>query len=649
MTFKGVGQASVIRKASEKCPETSLEMEPEIYQKIMSSYDESREKHQAKRTEEKPQRPPPSSTYFKNSKTAKAESEDSAYVTPKFTVTHQSDIDLQDFRDCMDAKIDSTIPKKLIIVVDLPLLKSATDASLDVQERSLSVTSEKPAKYRLELPLSYCVDAENGNAKFDTKYKKLTITLPVIRKHVKLSEARFPTEDSGVDSDHGSPLMSSSDEIMENSHQNSQHEFELSEDSQLFNKPSVTVLSEVNYFEDTSLRTQNLGVCNETLMNPNVKYTIPPFVCNVYDDNFVITVNVKNVDPESIRHRLLQENSGIHIVLSSIGSGFFPGFYALCLKIHENSIVPDTIGVEPWDNNVVFTLRLNDTSEFSRYRVGLDEEFMEVKELPSTVSLTDEFNKLMVRVAPIDCLLSRQGFRITLCFFVLHHAIIACVFQVESPTETDKTIKGKDIVINMKSNSLDTDDEDERLSVDRATRKKERKHGLSKSRSVSESSGDELPTINTSRATRGILKSRRSTFSRSMSESSIDDATGHVSSIELHDDLIHDINSESDCSSFKKSVRFNDVVSRQLYRSVVYNINNAIYIKFSHIRYFMSNLQGCNTCIFCYCPPVSMLLGGMKKTIEMEFSNGSFVFMKKKKCLSFSCQDTQNNVKRPEK
>lgn len=92
---------------------------------------------------------------------------------------------------------------------------------------------------------------------------------------------------------------------------------------------------------------------------------------------------------------------------------------------------------------------------------------------------------------------------------------------------------------------------------------------LQKTRSMSESSGDELNSSNgseNSRMVRGILKSRRNNISRSVSESSIDDTTGLVSSVDFNYDSVAELNSESECSSFKKTVRFNDVVSRQLFR-----------------------------------------------------------------------------------
>lgn len=388
MTFKGLSQPTVIRKTSEEPANTSVDIDPEVYEKLMSSYDESRI---PKKTEEKQRRAAPQSTFYRSEK-PNEEDKDSIYSVPKFSIKHQSDVDLQDFRDCVDAKINAATPKNLVVEIDLPLLKSAGDADLDVQERSLVLKSEKPAKYLLELPLPYCVNADAGNAKFDSKHKKLTVTLPVVRKNVSLAEMR----DSGVESDHGSPLASLGDETNSNDNEDSVSQESFLDESQ----SRVEVLSEVNPTyqspQSTALRTSNFQNSNESFLNPNVKYTLPPFVCNVFDDNLAITINVKNVDSQSINYRILDLNSGIHIVLTSVGAGFFPVYYSLCLKIHEATVASEAVTVEPWDNNVVFTITLKDTTSLERYWVGLDEEFMEAKDLSSKRSLTNKFEQLMV-------------------------------------------------------------------------------------------------------------------------------------------------------------------------------------------------------------------------------------------------------------
>ena len=75
------------------------------------------------------------------------------YTTPKYVMKHRQAIDIQDFTNDRDAKMNSTIPKELVIEVQLPLLKSSADIILDVTQKSISLVSEKPAKYKLDLLL----------------------------------------------------------------------------------------------------------------------------------------------------------------------------------------------------------------------------------------------------------------------------------------------------------------------------------------------------------------------------------------------------------------------------------------------------------------------------------------------------------------
>uniref|UniRef100_A0A0C9RMQ4 Ppi20_0 protein n=1 Tax=Fopius arisanus TaxID=64838 RepID=A0A0C9RMQ4_9HYME len=137
MKFKGISQSTVIRKkldnASSTAPEEiSVDIEPEIYEKLMLSYDENRKKYH-KKFEDKPSRPSPPSTYLNHIKTLDT-SLFNSFTTPKFLIKHQTDLDIQDFQMSKNSKLNCTIPKNLIVIIDLPLLRFATDATLDVQE-----------------------------------------------------------------------------------------------------------------------------------------------------------------------------------------------------------------------------------------------------------------------------------------------------------------------------------------------------------------------------------------------------------------------------------------------------------------------------------------------------------------------------------
>ncbi|XP_072766993.1 protein kintoun [Anoplolepis gracilipes] len=530
INFKGITHPTVIRKPSKEPPKESLDIEPEIYQKLMASYDESREK--LKKKEEKPQRASPVTTYYKDKQ---YEPMDEKYVDPKFSIKHQFDVEMEDFILSKDAKMYAAIPKKFVITIDLPLLKSASDATLDIHEQSLTLKSEKPAKYLLELPLPYPVDGDNGNAKFDAKYKKLIITLPVIRPSIPMDSIDRP--DSGVESDQSSPLF-----VASKDDEKSLLKIELMKEDENkcksleFDKTSDVI----DECEDTALRTCNIENI-DTFMNPNIKYNLPPYTCNIYNNQLAVTVNVKNVNPNEIYHKILNNNAGIHILLTSIGAGFFPQYYSLCLKIGDGCIEPESLTIEPWDNNVVFNITVQDIENVTRYYVGMDTEFMEVKDLPTSASFTNKFKELMV------C--TKDEPRVERQFYV--HP------------------QGDSVIIDIRPNQQDSDDDEEQENARVIKQQQEKMHTIEKSRSVSESSGDELASSNGSvKYSKGILKSHRSRdFSRSMSESSADENSLPTSCTDYHYDFIHDVNSESDCSSLKKTVRFNDVVSRQLYRS----------------------------------------------------------------------------------
>ncbi|KAG5265535.1 hypothetical protein AALO_G00243550 [Alosa alosa] len=97
---------------------------------------------------------------------------------PHYTIKYRSVVDLQDYR-CSRDSAPSPRPREIEITIDLPLLKSAADADLEVTEKEIFLKSSKPA-YLLKLNLSYPVDEKKGLARFNKKKKQLVVTLPVL-------------------------------------------------------------------------------------------------------------------------------------------------------------------------------------------------------------------------------------------------------------------------------------------------------------------------------------------------------------------------------------------------------------------------------------------------------------------------------------
>ncbi|XP_043930212.1 protein kintoun [Protopterus annectens] len=167
--YKGVPHASVIRKPLPGEPE---QMEDDLSGlQFPYPYDTPKANtSEHKRT---------SSPKPKVSPVSKEEKQRSTIpCKPKYSIKYRSFVDLQDYTYARDAT-PSTRPKELLITIDLPLLKSAGQATLDVTETHLTLDSQDPA-YLLNITLPYPVDESGGSAKFLKNKKQLVVTLPVL-------------------------------------------------------------------------------------------------------------------------------------------------------------------------------------------------------------------------------------------------------------------------------------------------------------------------------------------------------------------------------------------------------------------------------------------------------------------------------------
>ncbi|XP_044520732.1 protein kintoun [Gracilinanus agilis] len=120
------------------------------------------------------------------------ESSDPAPTTPRYSVVQRHHVDLQDYR-CSRDSYPSTVPRELVVTIELPLLRSAEHAVLEVTEKQLLLDSRKP-DYSLRLPLPYPVDESRGNAQFNKAKRRLIVTLPVVPPKHSISHLDSPEE-----------------------------------------------------------------------------------------------------------------------------------------------------------------------------------------------------------------------------------------------------------------------------------------------------------------------------------------------------------------------------------------------------------------------------------------------------------------------
>lgn len=123
------------------------------------------------------------------------------YATPKYELIHRRHVEMHEYTYEMDAKLNLTLPKELVVKVRLPMLSSAKHVVLDVNTKSLHLHCDHGSKYWLDIKLPYEVDKQIGTAKFDAQQKVLTIALPVLRRK-ELGMLDLCRDDSGVESDH---------------------------------------------------------------------------------------------------------------------------------------------------------------------------------------------------------------------------------------------------------------------------------------------------------------------------------------------------------------------------------------------------------------------------------------------------------------
>lgn len=117
---------------------------------------------------------------------------------PKHKLIHSGQYDFTDFMEASNRPTiqAAAIPRLLKLIVELPSVKKSSDVALEVTSDNICI--EVAGKYYLDLPLSYEIDEEKGDAKFDKVKQTLTLELPVKPKAPDPQRlARFPVHSEG--------------------------------------------------------------------------------------------------------------------------------------------------------------------------------------------------------------------------------------------------------------------------------------------------------------------------------------------------------------------------------------------------------------------------------------------------------------------
>ena len=164
MKYKGISRPTIIRKKNTNAQVDDIEASPidKIYPPL--------KEHTAKQI--------PTKTVTNSKKLIK---ECEKYAIPTYQIVHRKNVEYHEMTNELDAKINATIPNELSIRIDLPLIRSTDDVTLDVTAKKLFLISETPAKYKLSIDLPFTIDEFSGNAKFDQSKRQLLINLPIVK------------------------------------------------------------------------------------------------------------------------------------------------------------------------------------------------------------------------------------------------------------------------------------------------------------------------------------------------------------------------------------------------------------------------------------------------------------------------------------
>lgn len=482
-SYKGMAVPAVIRKEDPnyKPPdeEESQELSPEIMEKLYPQHSYSDQNTEVFKASK------PVIDQWKKPRKVLSEFNhitDNGYTIPKYVIKQQKNIDLQEFTYHRESKQYCAIPSQIVIEVNLPLLSSTKECTLDVKEQSLYLISEKPAKYKLNISLPYPVNEECGNAKFDKSLHKLIVTLPVVKKNLVQTNKDSHKIDSGLESESNA---SQSDE----------------ENNNFSNLVTELSSTESKIQEIIEPCTQNRI---NNFFEESLAYTLPKYTYNILDDVVALTFHVKNTEPDSVEVKT--DGSKINIKFTSTGSGFVPIHYAATIVFNDNVVFENVVG-EAWDNNVILQIELNSNVP-QKFLIGLGdsltEEHLDNSQLKKNYSSSEENPSTAVT------------------------ELVTPVVEV--------TNLGSETNILVSTNVDDCDDDIDSYTLE------DRK----------------IVWTETYRSETGAKSILRKSSSRSYSESSIGDIASSMDYI------------SSDCipeeSSFKKTVRFNNVIARQFYR-----------------------------------------------------------------------------------
>ena len=391
INFKGTATPTVIRTRSDgstsKSGNTNTDSN-DILNQFPYPYDDktTKEKSEEHEKEVEKKRKGADGKRLRNQK--QKHQEDSEFTKPKYSIKHRSEFDLQDFRDAPDVKT-STRPTSLVVEIDLPILKSAANVTLDIFSKRLFLECSKPAKYRLDINLPYEVDENEGCAKFDKGKHQLVVSLPVMPE--KLKATNDPHEKNNADNDTDKNCQSKTEcdpviecgEALSNGHPHPKPLIEVLPDTDPVpdNEQSDNNTKELMHHVPEEVDLLQQQVSGSALPCSDALCILAEYSYHQNDETVTFVLHIKNASRDLTGYEHCRRENMFTVKSVSVGMGGFPMHYSFCAKFQSTNIFEvENCRIDIGEDNLVFLLVKRDESLglWDRFWAGLDYYTLEV-------------------------------------------------------------------------------------------------------------------------------------------------------------------------------------------------------------------------------------------------------------------------------
>lgn len=447
-------------------------------------------------------------------------------LEPVHKIKYVSKSDLQDYAIPIIPRCGTAYrPHVLELTIELPGVERASQLDVNITQQHLVLTTESKPKYKLDLNLPYPVDEELSTAKFDVATKYLSLTLSVIEEKSKTENVNVcsPASDSGIECESGYRTNSDGDnssEVSVSSQEGSEEQNCGGEDQDIsvWEEPTPEIVSQA--------------------------LLIPSYNVSQSKDVLEISINAGNVVAESV-NVVCKSLKEVEVTYSSIGGGYVPLHYQLVISCPHN-VLEESIKYDLREHTFDIHITKKESIAWKIVKVGNHDNLnpVEVGNYSEIVSSekSDETSESAIHTSTES---------------VIQETLEAT--KVKAVIETEVEV--------VKSAEIKTPERPAPEVVEQS-RKSRLCRAVSECESQSAANNRKRNGL-TSSWPRGILKRRSRSLSDSQSgrfSPGFDTFSNLGSSQEFCENgEVEVADEDSLSSSVKKSVRFNEVVHRQLF------------------------------------------------------------------------------------